>query len=450
MNQHGWWALKTIAPPAPFHASKRQLSYAKSPSALRSTVARNAAPSPIVSASSDVLTEGDGVVAAGCSPAAADISQVNVVSCAAEVVASLPAVAVKTASPAKKAARSTKSNKILQDTILKMSSEQIAEFANRLSQHRANLVRFTPDEEEEMANGLLCLLNSSHSFHQENVTQTAADSAALVQPSQITEQSVRMLYRRLYLRILKRKLLMKVFDIDAFMTNYFETTKSVYPYRSTFSKISLGFVKDLPFVMNPSLSFTGKQAGKPLYAWAISQEKQVSTHKTLKHFIRRDYDALPSKLGVLRFFSSEIFPIDYVYLRTDLIEPVNNMLREFFWPRIDISENLNWPSHSVVAMYKKLVVGCAFMTPDPCYITYLLVHPDWEKSTIGSFMLYHLIQVSGSKDITLHVSASNNALILYQKFGFKPEEFVVNFYDKYQDPANTAMSKNAFYLRLKK
>ena len=97
------------------------------------------------------------------------------------------------------------------------------------------------------------------------------------------------------------------------------------------------------------------------------------------------------------------------------------------------------------------------MSLNTCYIPYLLVHPDWEKAGIGSYMLYYLIQMTqsiggskgGSGDITLHASASNNALMLYQKFGFKPEEFVVNFYDKYFHPSNNA-SRNAFFLRLKK
>lgn len=91
-------------------------------------------------------------------------------------------------------------------------------------------------------------------------------------------------------------------------------------------------------------------------------------------------------------------------------------------------------------------------------------------------MLYHLFQTAISKDITLHVSANNNAMvkilsnahvicitksclsflcfslrtqILYQKFGFKPEEFIVNFYDKYY-PADSVYSKNAFFLRLRR
>lgn len=53
-----------------------------------------------------------------------------------------------------------------------------------------------------------------------------------------------------------------------------------------------------------------------------------------------------------------------------------------------------------------------------------------------------------TRDITLHVSANNPAMILYQKFGFKIEEFVQNFYEHYI-PAESELSKHALFLRLR-
>jgi ribosomal protein S18 acetylase RimI-like enzyme len=53
-----------------------------------------------------------------------------------------------------------------------------------------------------------------------------------------------------------------------------------------------------------------------------------------------------------------------------------------------------------------------------------------------------------TRDITLHVSPDNPAMILYQKFGFKIEEFVQNFYENYI-PAESKMSKHALFLRLR-
>ena len=53
------------------------------------------------------------------------------------------------------------------------------------------------------------------------------------------------------------------------------------------------------------------------------------------------------------------------------------------------------------------------------------------------------------KDVTLHVSVSNPALLLYQKFGFKPEEYIINFYDKYF-PVESKECRHAFFVRLKR
>ena len=51
------------------------------------------------------------------------------------------------------------------------------------------------------------------------------------------------------------------------------------------------------------------------------------------------------------------------------------------------------------------------------------------------------------KDITLHVSVTNPAVMLYQKFGFKVEELVQDFYDKYL-PTDSKDCKHALFLRL--
>ncbi|KAJ3203360.1 hypothetical protein HK099_001538 [Clydaea vesicula] len=62
---------------------------------------------------------------------------------------------------------------------------------------------------------------------------------------------------------------------------------------------------------------------------------------------------------------------------------------------------------------------------------------------------YRKIYASMERDITLHVSADNPAMLLYQYFGFKPEQFVVNFYDKYLS-ADSNLSRNAFFMRLRR
>ena len=84
-----------------------------------------------------------------------------------------------------------------------------------------------------------------------------------------------------------------------------------------------------------------------------------------------------------------------------------------------------------IASCRKFVIGFAFMVPDvnynEAYISFVLVHPEWRRGGIGTYMIYHLIQTCMGKDVTLHVSVTNPAMLMYQKFGFKPEEFILDF-----------------------
>lgn len=118
-----------------------------------------------------------------------------------------------------------------------------------------------------------------------------------------------------------------------------------------------------------------------------------------------------------------------------------------------MSECLTYPDFSIVALYKKLVVGCAFLVPDvghnEAYISFMAVRPGWQRAGIASFMLYHLTQTCMGRDFTLHVSATNPAICLYQKFGFKIEEMILDFYEKFL-PIDSTHSKHAFFLRLER
>lgn len=64
---------------------------------------------------------------------------------------------------------------------------------------------------------------------------------------------------------------------------------------------------------------------------------------------------------------------------------------------IDLSECLQYPDFSVVVLYKKVIIAFGFMVPDvkynEAYISFLLVHPEWRRAGIATFMIYHLIQV---------------------------------------------------------
>ncbi|XP_054634770.1 cysteine-rich protein 2-binding protein [Dunckerocampus dactyliophorus] len=193
--------------------------------------------------------------------------------------------------------------------------------------------------------------------------------------------------------------------------------------------------------------------------------KSPYTSRLLKPYIRRDYESRPLKMRLLTeirarrremegdFTPEADTPIDYCYVRPDHIPAVNAMCHEHFWPGVDLSECLQYPDFSVVVLYKKVVVGFGFMVPDvkynEAYISFLLVHPEWRRAGIGTFMIYHLIQTCMGKDVTLHVSASNPAMLLYQKFGFKAEEYILDFYDKYY-PLDSSECRHAFFLRLRR
>uniref|UniRef100_A0A8C5PC89 Cysteine-rich protein 2-binding protein n=1 Tax=Leptobrachium leishanense TaxID=445787 RepID=A0A8C5PC89_9ANUR len=189
------------------------------------------------------------------------------------------------------------------------------------------------------------------------------------------------------------------------------------------------------------------------------------TARILKPYIRRDYETKSTRMQLLaeiRAYPHRNDPswkpepessIDYCYVRPGHIPTINCLCQEFFWPGIDLSECLQYPDFSVVVLYKKVIVAFGFMVPDvkynEAYISFLFVHPEWRRAGIATFMIYHLIQTCMGKDVTLHVSANNPAMLLYQKFGFKTEEYVLDFYDKYY-PVDSKECKHAFFLRLRR
>ncbi|KAI5124270.1 hypothetical protein M0805_005119 [Coniferiporia weirii] len=144
-------------------------------------------------------------------------------------------------------------------------------------------------------------------------------------------------------------------------------------------------------------------------------------------------------------------PIDYQALRQTHLPQVHDLLSRTFWPGIDVSDSLRYSPEqcTVVATYRHLVVGAACLSsPEETYITYLAVRAGWESSQIATKMLYTLITRNPKRDILLHVSANNPAMLLYNRFGFKAEEFIVGFYEDYLD-RQSRTSKNAFRLRLR-
>jgi len=147
----------------------------------------------------------------------------------------------------------------------------------------------------------------------------------------------------------------------------------------------------------------------------------------------------------------DMAPITYSTLHAYQLPQIHDLLERSFWNGINVSDSLDYSPEkaTMVAMYKKIVVGVAILSsPRETYITYLAVKAGWDKAQIGRTMLYHLISLNPHKDITLHVSVNNSAMLLYNQFGFKAERFVAGFYSSYLDQQSRA-SKNAFMLRLR-
>uniref|UniRef100_A0A1A9UMT0 N-acetyltransferase domain-containing protein n=1 Tax=Glossina austeni TaxID=7395 RepID=A0A1A9UMT0_GLOAU len=260
---------------------------------------------------------------------------------------------------------------------------------------------------------------------------------------------IRRYYRKLCIREWKREHGKPLFNLDDYLGNT-KTNRDQEEKSKIIDRYQL-------------ISLSSTDARKSFYARiAGSSQNELFespyTQRILHPFVYRDKKCFPPFLKLmceLKFKVNGIpptrAPVDYCYVRPNHIAAVNALLQTMFWPGIDMSECLSYPDFSVVALYRKLIIGCGFLVPDvgfnEAYISFMAVRPGWQRSGVATFMLYHLIQTCMTKDITLHVSATNPAVVLYQKFGFKIEEIILDFYEKYL-PMNSKHSRNAFFLRL--
>ncbi|XP_069625055.1 cysteine-rich protein 2-binding protein isoform X2 [Ranitomeya imitator] len=294
----------------------------------------------------------------------------------------------------------------------------------------------------------------------------------------------RRLRQKLLVRKAKRERGLPLFDLDQALNAALMLVGGVYGARegSVSRLVPTGPVyrttsKDLRILDRyqtavPTTKGVCHSAMRFLYRLGAAEDKDADlsivspyTARILKPFIRRDYETRPCRLQLLAEISAYAHrnnpsweaepqsPIDYSYVRPGHVPTINSICHEFFWPGIDVSECLQYPDFSVVVLYKKVIIAFGFMVPDvkynEAYISFLFVHPEWRRAGIATFMIYHLIQTCMGKDVTLHVSANNPAMLLYQKFGFKTEEYVLDFYDKYF-PIDSKECKHAFSLRLRR
>ncbi|XP_051551111.1 cysteine-rich protein 2-binding protein-like isoform X2 [Myxocyprinus asiaticus] len=335
---------------------------------------------------------------------------------------------------------------------------------------------------QDKGEGCMSLLNPRYTFislYEERMLLHNLE--ACPQALAITPQAKR-LHRKLLVRQAKRERGLPLLNVDQAVSATLSLVGGVYgaqgglasqrtsgeeKYRKTSQDLCVldrfqSTVSVWKGFFQPTVSFWHRLMGSD--ACMDQSIKSPYTSRVLKLYIRRDYESRPLKLRLL----SEIrayhhrndpswvpepdAPIDYCYVRPNHIPSANSMCRDIFWPGIDLSECLQYPDFSVIVLYKKVVIGFGFMVPDvkynEAYISFLLVHPEWRRAGIATFMIYHLIQTCMGKDVTLHVSASNPAMLIYQKFGFKTEEYILDFYDKYY-PVDSKECRHAFFLRLR-
>ncbi|KNZ77415.1 Cysteine-rich protein 2-binding protein [Termitomyces sp. J132] len=220
---------------------------------------------------------------------------------------------------------------------------------------------------------------------------------------------------------------------------------------------ALDSIQTTPFALSFLSRLQGTRALIPSSAIAIDWET-ITPWMSLMADIREHYVlSHPEREQPVETLA----PIIYTSLEESHLRDVHEMLERVFWNGINVTDSLDhFPDRcTVVASYKRLVVGVAILSsPRETYITYLAVRAGWDNAGIARSMLYHLIMLNPKKDITLHVSVNNSAmarplnfcrnLLLYNRFGFKAEEFTAGFYEQYLAP-NSRASKNAFRLRLR-
>ena len=264
--------------------------------------------------------------------------------------------------------------------------------------------------------------------------------------------------RKLKLIIIKKTKQLPIFSIESVLSNLSKPT--ILPKRNY--KVPI----NIPFPQRNLITVTAAQdrfiklqnftipisnsLSSFIYGFERIGFKSDWTGKFLPAYIYRNKEKCNGKIKRLldEINGGSDDGIDYVYLDKSLLSQVNDLLCLQFWDGIDASESLLFPDFTIVALYKNLVVGVALMTPE-CYISYFTVRFGWENDGIGKFMMYNMVKFSAGRDLTLHVGVDNPACLLYNYFGFKPEQFIVGFYDRYFT-TSSKRSRNAFFVRLRR
>jgi GNAT superfamily N-acetyltransferase len=276
---------------------------------------------------------------------------------------------------------------------------------------------------------------------------------------------VRRLMRKIITRRARRKLGLPLFDLDQFIYEYLKSEVPLYlgepphncaPGGSVIPSMEQQMAAKYQSKVPVELTFRAKMHGlcNVVEEWPTPLVSPFTGHTlpgvltTLPNIKPPQY-RLFQELHSLANNHPDLEPIKVCYIRKELIGQINVLLREAFWPRIDITEYLETPDYCVCALHKLRVVSVAIMTPEG-NLDYLWTAPGWHSSHLARTLLYLLIRRCPARDITLHVAPDNYAAMrVYQELGFKVDRFVLGFYEKYL-PADQPGTRNAFFMRLRK
>ncbi|SAM08466.1 hypothetical protein [Absidia glauca] len=221
--------------------------------------------------------------------------------------------------------------------------------------------------------------------------------------------------RKLALRRLKRNMNLKLFDLDHSVSQHLRSKKTnlepmakstaTAPTPSSSSTVSTAEMEAAQNMKSTkySHSFASRLYGRPHHANTLTSDEcwlSAWNGRKLRPYIRRDYENKPVRMQLLEQIKAangrphhqqqldqlnsamSKTSIDYVYFQREHLEQANQLLARCFWDGVDVSESLQFPEFSVIALYKRCVIGCAFMTPE-AYITYFAVMAGWERAGIG-------------------------------------------------------------------
>ena len=281
---------------------------------------------------------------------------------------------------------------------------------------------------------------------------------------------VRQLARKILNRRARRMLSLPIFDIDSFIYEYLKSEEPLYicdnppsiaeGKSNAFKKSSSNLLwpESSILVKNAELSFRSQVLGisSILEGWPEVPIESPYTGNRLPGVVTIVKNIVPPHLAILHELElrngkskDELEYIKIHHIRKEFVPQINRLLRTSFWPRIDVTEHLENPDYTLVALYKLKVVAVSLLNPDG-YLEFLAVEQGWQNVGLAKHLLYLLLQKAPPKDITLHVAPDNEAaMLLYQQFGFKVDRFVLGFYDKYF-PSEYNGTRNAFFMRLRR